>query len=66
MDKMGSSERAGNCGNPATPRNGSAVELVGLCYATAKWLGDLFGRGKYPFSGVEAEKELPGSCLAFY
>jgi glycogen debranching enzyme len=45
-------------GNPATPRNGSAVELVGLCFSTVDWLAKLVSEGKYPFQGVEAEKEL--------
>ena len=52
MDKMGSSERAGTKGRPATPRDGSAVELVGLCRATLGSLAALHADGRYPYQGV--------------
>ncbi|CAH0555446.1 unnamed protein product [Brassicogethes aeneus] len=52
MDKMGSSDKAGNRGKPATPRDGSAVELVGLSYAVVSWLHSLNVEKKFPHSGV--------------
>ncbi|RZF42594.1 hypothetical protein LSTR_LSTR001389 [Laodelphax striatellus] len=52
MDKMGSSEAAGNRGRPATPRDGSAVELVGLEKAAVRWLAQLHSDGHYPHAGV--------------
>ncbi|XP_037299279.1 glycogen debranching enzyme-like isoform X2 [Manduca sexta] len=52
MDKMGSSETAGTRGKPATPRDGSAVELVGLCYSTVSWLAAQHRAGRYPYPGV--------------
>ncbi|KAJ0180195.1 hypothetical protein K1T71_004786 [Dendrolimus kikuchii] len=52
MDKMGSSEAAGTRGTPATPRDGSAVELVALAYAAAAWLAAQHRAGRYPYPGV--------------
>jgi glycogen debranching enzyme len=52
MDKVGESSWAGNKGVPATPRDGSAVELVGLSFSAVKWLTDLNEQGLYPFNGV--------------
>jgi glycogen debranching enzyme len=53
MDKMGESERAGSKGVPGTPRDGAAVEIIGLLYSTLKWLAQLNSEGKYPHSGVK-------------
>lgn len=50
---MGSSEKAGNKGKPATPRDGSAVELVGLLKCVVSWLAKLNRENRYPYSGVE-------------
>uniref|UniRef100_A0A1B6F753 Glycogen debranching enzyme n=1 Tax=Cuerna arida TaxID=1464854 RepID=A0A1B6F753_9HEMI len=52
MDKMGSSDAAGTRGKPATPRDGSAVELVGLCKAAVRFLAQMYREGHFPHSGV--------------
>ncbi|VVC95830.1 unnamed protein product, partial [Leptidea sinapis] len=64
MDKMGSSERAGNRGRPATPRDGSAVELVALAYSTAAWLAAEHRAARYPHPGL-ARRHRDGGVSAW-
>lgn len=53
MDKMGSSEKAGNRGRPSTPRDGSAVELVGLQMASLRFLEKMSNEKIIPHKSVE-------------
>ncbi|XP_072940329.1 glycogen debranching enzyme isoform X2 [Epargyreus clarus] len=64
MDKMGSSEAAGTRGKPATPRDGSAVELVALAYGVASWLAAQHRAARFPYPGV-ARRHRDGSLTAW-
>lgn len=57
MDKMGSSELAGTKGKPATPRDGSAVEIVGLCKAALHFLGQMHRENKFRHNSVERKDD---------
>lgn len=57
MDMMGSSEKAGTRGKPSTPRDGSAVEIVGLCKSAVTWLDTLYQEKLYPYQGVEIKED---------
>ncbi|KJE96034.1 glycogen debranching enzyme [Capsaspora owczarzaki ATCC 30864] len=52
MDKMGESARAGNSGQPATPRDGADIEIIGLVKSTVRWLAHLGANGDFAFQGV--------------
>ncbi|XP_028967982.1 glycogen debranching enzyme [Galendromus occidentalis] len=54
MDKMGSIPGK-NQGIPASPRDGSAVELVGLSKSVISWLHKKNKEGTYPYASVEFE-----------
>lgn len=57
MDKMGSSVKAGNQGVPSTPRDGSAVEIVGLQYASLRLLQKLAESRLIPFDSVQRKSK---------
>lgn len=60
MDKMGSTEKAKIKGVPSSPRDGSAVELVGLQASVLRFLEKC---SNYPYKSVE--RKNPNSTWTF-
>ena len=53
MDKMGSSEKAGNKGIPATSRDGAPIEMTALLGSCLDFVISMKEKGWYSLGGVE-------------
>lgn len=62
MDKMGESERAGSFGVPGTPRDGAAVEIIGLLKSSLRFVNELNQKGLFKNTEV---RRGDGSQISF-
>lgn len=62
MDKMGSSEKAKTKGVPSSPRDGSAVELVGLQASVLRFLERSLD---YPHKSVERKNPNSNTTISW-
>ncbi|KAL6104713.1 agl [Pungitius sinensis] len=65
MDKMGESDRAKNKGMPATPRDGAAVEIVGLSKSAVRWVLELHAKGLFPYNGAKVKTEAKDVFISY-
>ncbi|AMD20400.1 HDL344Wp [Eremothecium sinecaudum] len=61
-DKMGESVTAGTVGKPGTPRNGAAIELVGMLKSALRFFIELHDQGLVEYTGVT---RIDGSIISF-
>ena len=63
MDEIGESVKVGPQGIPGTPRDGAAVEIIGLVKSTVRWLDKLSTEGEFSHQGVVASGECNNALL---
>ncbi|CAF5009392.1 unnamed protein product [Rotaria sp. Silwood1] len=66
MDKMGSSDKANNKGQPTTPRDGSVVKLVGLSRTVIACIIQMNQEAHYPYDSVETSTGIGGKMTLLF